>query len=324
MAVLAACLQHGCSLPADKLRHAEHSKRWPLDQLDFTLKYIAQHSLQAILLAPGKKRPPPGQFPITSNASEILEHLIHEGNLGILGGPIAILDFDRMDLANEMFLELGIPEPTVRTGSGKVHCYVQDTDLPARIKWHGETVGEIQRGAKQYVVAPPSIHPNGTGYTWLIEDSKEPIPRLPGPWRQYLLAEMVPTVPQKYQKYIGQETPLESWDGPAPEEIVRLALQQPGAVRRVHGIKFQCPGCRDEGHDRHRDNAMVGFDGRWGCAFAPGDVEHKRKIGIALGVFSAEPLTEARAKEEILKEDIEDDDPTSLSEWRRGFLQDIE
>jgi len=75
------------------------------------------------------------------------------------------------------------------------------------------------------------------------------------------------------------------WDGPAPELIIQRALDQPGAKRRRMGIKFQCPQCRDDGHDRHRDNAIVFNDGKWACAYAPGEVSHKQAIAKALGAL---------------------------------------
>jgi hypothetical protein len=45
------------------------------------------------------------------------------------------------------------------------------------------------------------------------------------------------------------------------EHLQTAALQQPGAVRRHAGIKFQCPQCAAEGHDEHRDNACLFNDG---------------------------------------------------------------
>jgi Protein of unknown function (DUF3987) len=72
-------------------------------------------------------------------------------------------------------------------------------------------------------------------------------------------------------------------------EIDRLeaaALQQPGAKRRHHGIKFQCAGCAAEGHDEHRDNACLFTNGDWGCAWSkdmPVGRAHWEAIGLALG-----------------------------------------
>ena len=48
------------------------------------------------------------------------------------------------------------------------------------------------------------------------------------------------------------------------------ALAQPGAKERADGkIKFACPACLREGHDKHQDNAAYFPDNdRWGCAWA--------------------------------------------------------
>lgn len=67
-------------------------------------------------------------------------------------------------------------------------------------------------------------------------------------------------------------------------DLEPAALQQPGAVRRDGGIKFQCPDCRAEGHDAHRDNAGYFFSTRqFGCAV--GGRAHWQAIGEALGAF---------------------------------------
>ncbi|MGH7393760.1 MAG: hypothetical protein ACREM3_30535, partial [Candidatus Rokuibacteriota bacterium] len=61
------------------------------------------------------------------------------------------------------------------------------------------------------------------------------------------------------------------------------ALQQPGARERGDDVKFQCPQCRAEGHDQHKDNARVFANGKWGCAV---DRAHFRAIGEVLGVYA--------------------------------------
>jgi len=76
------------------------------------------------------------------------------------------------------------------------------------------------------------------------------------------------------------------------ERLRQTALQQPGARERASGmVKFACPQCVAEGHDKHHDNA--GFflrDGTWGCAYASGNPtlgrEHWDAIGSVLGAFN--------------------------------------
>jgi hypothetical protein len=70
------------------------------------------------------------------------------------------------------------------------------------------------------------------------------------------------------------------------DRLSEAALRQPGAARRAHGVKFQCPQCAADGHDAHRDNACLFLpSGRWASAWAADPAAapaHKRAIGRAL------------------------------------------
>ena len=57
-------------------------------------------------------------------------------------------------------------------------------------------------------------------------------------------------------------------------------------VGRIEPLQVSDGLLRSAKQDRHRDNAMVRADGRWGCAL---DSTHKRGIGEALGVLDEEP-----------------------------------
>jgi AAA domain-containing protein len=78
-------------------------------------------------------------------------------------------------------------------------------------------------------------------------------------------------------------------DSDRGERFRAAALAQPGAMERVSGIiKFQCPACRREGHDRHQDNAGLFPEGAFGCAWAAdGELAraHWSAIGEVLGAF---------------------------------------
>jgi len=238
-----------------------------------------------ILLKPRSKEPQPraGGHWIASNLSEVQRHLAEGGNIGICAGPLIILDFDEPGALAEMSAELCPLQPWVRTGSGKTHCYATPmAGLPPKIMWRGARVGEVQRLPTQYVVAPPSIHPSGGRYEWLVDPVLTPLPGLPPAWVEYLARGEVPEYIQEGDRRGHPEE--EAWSGPPPEVILRSAMAQPGARNRGGGIKFQCPQCAADGHDRHMDNAKVFLDGRWGCAYDP---THGRAIGIALGVLVA-------------------------------------
>jgi hypothetical protein len=215
-----------------------------------------------------------------------------------------VLDFDNAEAASEMMVALGRLAPTVRTGSGKGHAYVRwEEGLPAKIRWHGVIVGEVQRGGAnrlQHVVMPPSIHPCGEAYKWLIDPRLEPL-TLPDPWRAYLRTAQGEALPSAAAAVVevaalpvpsfvkqgdtrGTEGSVTPWDGPDAATLVSRALEQRGAVLRASGfVKFQCLGCDRENRDRHWDNAFLRVaDGRWGCAV---DRSHRRAIAVQLGVM---------------------------------------
>lgn len=242
---------------------------------------IRARGWRAILLRPQSKKPLSRQahWQVTAETRVIQDHVTAGGNVGLIGYRLMIVDFDVSEAMTEMFDKLGPLPLTVRTGSGKHHSYLAgDESLPAKIRWRGATVGEIQRHTGQYVVCPPSVHPDtGERYVWLSDPTEE-LPSLPPAWREYL-TRLPAHVTEGDTR--GQ-APEEPWRGPPPEELIRRALRQPGAVRRAAGVKFQCPECLKEGHDKHQDNALVRNDGRWGCAFAPNDPKHRQAIAVIL------------------------------------------
>ena len=60
------------------------------------------------------------------------------------------------------------------TGGGGWHVWFR-YDGPVRGKLAGTTGVDI-KGHSGYVVAPPSIHPNGRAYEWISEHSAAPLP----------------------------------------------------------------------------------------------------------------------------------------------------
>jgi hypothetical protein len=247
--------------------------------LDLLLAAVELHDWDVVLLDAREKRPPLGcPWAITGDADVAEAHAKAGGNLGIVAATsgLAILDADDLELFGIMCEELGAPGlPTVRTGSGKIHVYTSWlSGLPAKLLWRGRKVGEIQRGPRQQVVAPGSIHPSGQPYRWLLNPlawDPEPLPRS---WRAYL-AEPAP-----------EPKPNLGSDLPSVSDLQRAALTLPGARWRGDDIKFQCPECQAEGHDKHEDNARLFANGRWGCAYSPADRVHRRGIARALGVLA--------------------------------------
>jgi len=258
---------------------------------DRTLAAIARRRLEVVLLARRAKYPDGASWQITRDPRVVADHLDRGGNLGIVAGPhngCAILDPDDLAGWSDMVDALGQPgAPWVETGSGRLHYYVTWTvGLPAKLRWSGRIIGEIQRGPtvtqgheRQQVVAPPSVHPvTGRPYRWLVDPVTAPLGELPSVWRHALAPVVAPALPSRDRDAAGLE------------DRHALALAQPGARRRAGGdVKFRCPGCAADGHDRHQDNARLFARGGWGCAVAPkGSPDGRRHwtaIGIALGAL---------------------------------------
>lgn len=249
-----------------------------------TIAAMQLHKWSLVLLHGKQPACVKGQsWPITTDPRTVAQHT---QNIGLVCGEIsgvAVLDFDDSTAEEALFTRLGPLVRHVRTGSGKFHCYIAyEPNLPAKLRYQESIIGELQRGpGLQQVVMPDSIHPDTQQpYTWLV-DPRDPLPTLPEPWRRYLLD--VPT----------HEPTTADWNGPSAEELLRLAMKQPGARRRSTGVKFQCPQCAAGGWDIPEDNAQVFLDGRWGCAYAPKDAAHRRAIGVALGVITDIPEMDA-------------------------------
>jgi hypothetical protein len=163
-------------------------------------------------------------------------------------------------------------------------------------------VGEIQRGVAlacpdtgQQIVIPPSIHPDtGRMYRWRVDPVHAPLPSLPEPWRDYLIDG--DTAPRRLS---ADSAFLAAAMRRPPDDDPHLlaALRQPGAIRRGDKVKFQCPACRAEGGDTHRDNAIYRVEsGAWGCAVAPvarGGRTHYDAIRRALGILNDADYIEA-------------------------------
>ncbi len=150
-----------------------------------------------------------------------------------------------------------------RAAGRRIVTYRRVSDLPRYLYWHGQKVGEIVR-LRRVSVCPPSV-------------IRRPAARIAGWWTRAALPGASAGVGGDLRSSAPGAAPMGE---PDPERLA-LALKQPGARRRSNGVKFQCPACRAEGHDRHRDNAIMFTDGRFGCAY---DSAHGPAIAEALGL----------------------------------------
>ena len=148
-------------------------------------------------IRPREKRPALPNWPIVSqtfdeaNVDQIWR-AAPEANIGLLTG----IGFDVLDIDGEIGLKsIGVvvsPDtyshtgPIARTGGGGYHLYFQPTGEANRA---GMLSKVDYRGIGGQVVAPPSIHPNGRAYAWLLGHGPDtPLPQVPG-WLLMLLRQ---------------------------------------------------------------------------------------------------------------------------------------
>ena len=174
---------------------------------ELTVAAVRAKGWECVRLDPRKKSPPLGRrWQVTKNAGEVASWFAAGANVGLVchqSTGVAVLDPDELLGWADMVDTLGQPSsPWVITGSGRLHYYVQWVpDLPPKLIWRRETIGEIQRGPGwQQVVLPGSIHPSGGAYRWITEslgglvEAVNPVtaalPRLSGEWLAYLRAHV--------------------------------------------------------------------------------------------------------------------------------------
>jgi len=265
------------------------------NDLATTLDAIRNRHWTAVLLEPGTKRLLSGRTweeCSTSDPRAVRNHLSRGGGVGldVYTSGLVVLDFDVVGSLETLCSLLGPIPLTSTSPSGGTHAYFHrpEVSLSSRLALGDERVGDVIRGPRQQVLLPPSPYPGsekrgvpaGGHYRW-IGDPLLPAYVLPPAWLEHLTTEARPAwIPESTEGHPEEEP----WGGPTPAEMHERARRQPGHRRRSKGAKFQCPRCHEEGHDRHRDNAFLGNDGRYGCAYAPGDRDHRRAIGRALGV----------------------------------------
>lgn len=100
-------------------------------------------------------------------------------NVGVRTGPIVVVDEDTEDALVHLAERLGETIPVTRiarTGTGRHYYFLPPEGIPIRNTASKLAPGIDTRGEGGYVVAPPSIHPNGTPYIWECEHAPVPLP----------------------------------------------------------------------------------------------------------------------------------------------------
>lgn len=119
-----------------------------------------------------------------------------ERNIGIATGPVSgvvvvDIDSDKLNSVSRALVDklLDIDTLASQTGSGGYHFFFQVSPEDLRNR-AGILPGIDFRADGGYVVAPPSIHPNGRSYHWLRETAPAPLP----PWVLELVRPPSPSV----------------------------------------------------------------------------------------------------------------------------------
>lgn len=168
--------------------------------LDLALKYsqLGWHTFQ---LKPRDKVPTVRWADVATAEANMItgwwEHNPH-ANVGIACGKrsgIVVLDVDADHDGFESLAELAInygalPETwTSKTGSGGRHIFFAYPENASIRNSAGKLGRGLDiRGDGGYVVAPPSIHPNGNRYEWVVLPSQTPLAPMPD-WMVELLHE---------------------------------------------------------------------------------------------------------------------------------------
>jgi hypothetical protein len=129
------------------------------------------------------------------------------------------------------------PGPTVRTGAGGRHFYFSHSGEPIP-KISGILPGVDVQGEGAYVVAPPSVHPNGTVYAW--EPGHElgtlPLPAIPF-WLRRLVRDHQRSQSPDRRCGAGVHEPIE----------VSAILNRLHGVRRAAGGWTACCPAHEDG-----------------------------------------------------------------------------
>lgn len=106
--------------------------------------------------------------------------------------------------------------PRVRTGRGGLHLYLEaDDDYRNGV---GVLPGVDIRSSGGYVVAPPTLHPNGTPYTWEITPDEQEPPPVSGSIRQLLRQAREKDIDADLYK-----SPEEILEGSRVDNMIKLA-----------------------------------------------------------------------------------------------------
>lgn len=161
----------------------------PQSVLDCALEYSAR-GLSVFPLMPNEKRPvgPWARYQRNRASDDELEAMFSDDalNIGIAQGPVSgcfVVDIDGPE-GEESWSKLcqrhefETPTATAKTGKGR-HLYFRIPKGATVRNAQGILPGVDIRGEGGYVVAPPSVHPDGSTYEWVLHPDDEEMAAAP-------------------------------------------------------------------------------------------------------------------------------------------------
>jgi hypothetical protein len=142
--------------------------------IDADLAALLEHGAAVVKVARGDKRPLGNAWnTLATTIADVIGEWLDQGyNLGILLGHGNLIDVEYDDDAGRQWLVarglLDIETPTWASGRGEHRLFRLAGDLPP-CGWRKFGGAEIRIGGKPaQSVLPPSTHPSGRPYSWLV------------------------------------------------------------------------------------------------------------------------------------------------------------
>ncbi len=124
-------------------------------------------------------------------------------NIAIRTGDVIVVDEDIPGALSELAEKHGQTVPSTRiarTGKGRHYYFLQPAEQRIRNTAGKLAKGIDTRGDGGYVVAPPSVHPDGSVYAW---QSTAP----PAPFPEWMAALLVKPEPKSVTPFVGRSSP---------------------------------------------------------------------------------------------------------------------
>ena len=190
------------------------------------LEYVENFGWSLVPIA-GYKRPPRGfklkpRLESVANVDEVTQWftMYQLSGIGVacgrVSGNLAVRDFDESDgylRWRSRFHDLAQRTPTVKTHRG-YHVYFTTPVLKSRNCLDGE-----YRADGLYILAPPSLHPAGAEYSWIIEPKPGGSPFVANPAEVGLLGEDV-TEPSEHTEPIEPAELIERTEAVGEGEVI--------------------------------------------------------------------------------------------------------